>query len=79
MKQETDIQVGDYVTILQWYLPHPDRSWCGDVLKVNAIDWPFYAVEEVKGFKMKVSLDARVVDLKKLSHDFVQSLERKEN
>lgn len=71
-----EYKVGDWVTLLQW-VNSTDRSWCGDCLKVNAIDWPFLAVSEWKGNKVilpHIRLDARLVDIKKLSNEYVTAL-----
>jgi len=69
-----EIQVGSYFTIVNNLRIPTDRSWQGDILRCNAIDWPFYACEEMRGFRLKFKLDARLFEFKLLSPDYIKAL-----
>lgn len=59
---------------------HQDHSWCGDVLKVEAVDLPYVVVSHPNDriFSHNTKLDTRQVKLMELSGDYVKALERHE-
>ena len=71
------IKVGDIVTVYEWE-PYPsgvrDRSYVGEALKIRAIDSPFIVMERLEDriFNSPMTLDLRMVHLKKLSKTFVK-------
>ena len=48
-----------------------DRSLCGDVLAIEAIDLPFIVVQRLNSPVAKGSIDTRFCVLKELSKDYV--------
>ena len=67
------IKVGDYVTVVKW-VGVTDRSYVGNVLKVKAVDAPFYAVKDIRYERQSlISLHGDHVVLKKLSDDYVKA------
>lgn len=68
------VKVDDMVTIVEWYGAPDEHAWCGNVLRVLAVDWPYCVVSEVYQDKLKVHLDFRRVDLKVLSPEYVEAL-----
>lgn len=56
---------------------HIDRSWCGDVLKVEALALPYITAKVLSRYASSISdvvkLDTRRVELMELSKEFVNS------
>ena len=76
---------GMYVTVLDWHTyEHTDggvifktimdRSYCGDVLEVMAVDLPYIVVKMDK-YKSTTTLDTRRVSFKELSEEYVKALQ----
>lgn len=88
-----EISVGMHITILEWEpIVHEadgfftqtctvtqDRSWCGDVLKVTAVQLPFVVVDEGRGgFGLRgINLDTRHVKLMELKPEYVAARTQK--
>jgi hypothetical protein len=66
--------VGDSVTVRKWIGTY-DRSYCGDVLEVKAIDYPFAVMEKKTGHFAggRITLNLKEVELMKLSDEFVDA------
>ena len=76
MKDTNTIQVGQWFTVADW-VGQTDRSWVGDVLKVQAIDWPFIVAQEFKyGTKILApfKLDLPRVEVRPISDEYVREL-----
>ncbi len=59
---------------------HRDRSWCGSVLKIEAIQLPFIVVShphETYLYSSNTKLDTRQVKLMELTPEYVKALERR--
>jgi hypothetical protein len=89
-----ELAVGQFITVLEWIpwsseMPgdgflmtktviHTDYSWCGDVLKVLAVDLPYVAVQSINETWMAsaIQLDTRRVKLMELSPEYVAATKR---
>ena len=58
---------------------HTDHSWCGDVLKVEAIQLPYVVVSlpNQGWLSSNVRLDTRRVNLMELTPEYVEAAKRK--
>jgi len=58
---------------------HRDRSWCGDVLKVEAVDLPYVVVSHPNQsyYDSNTKLDTREVKLMELSAEYVKAMSNK--
>lgn len=73
--------VGQWVTILNSLRQPNDRSWCGAPLKVVAIDFPYFVMQEYRrGAPLfgPFPIDIRQYELKELSAEYVDALVGKE-
>jgi hypothetical protein len=69
--------VGDFVTVARW-TSHQDSSWCGAVLRVEAVDVPYIAVRQYirgrpEGMIGGFTLDLRRCEIQRLSPEFVRA------
>lgn len=61
---------------------HRDHSWCGDVLKVEAVDLPYIVVSHPNDgylYGSNTKLDTRRVKLMELSEAYVKAAERRKS
>jgi hypothetical protein len=56
-------------------MTHMDHSWCGEVLKVIVVDFPYVAVKAF-GFKEPIKLDLRRCRLGRISEDYAKAMNR---
>lgn len=59
---------------------YTDTAYCGDVLKVEAIDLPYIVISrpnESASYSGNTKLDTRQVKLMELSEEYVKAMERK--
>ncbi len=72
---EDSLKVGDYITVVRWKSLR-DNSYCGDVLRVVAIDKPYLVVccmhGALRGHNISLSLD--MVEVKPLTDAYVAAL-----
>ena len=53
---------------------HKDHSWCGDILKVEAVDLPYIVVRETYEKAKPFNIDTRELKLMELSKEYVKAM-----
>ena len=68
-------KVGDFVTVEKWINGIKDRSFCGDVLQIKAINMPFFVVRNLstKCISSAIILSFDEVQVMPLTKEYVDA------